>query len=754
MKKTKILSLLLVALFGASYSSANNVNVLSEATNDENLIVRHVLRQNAANEEGTIINVANAPLANNLVSDVLAQVNVPTSGKISMRFVAGIDTYSYSNAQFNITLKNAKGEVVKAERSYSVSSAYIGVEVSDEVKYAADIFGEGYNYLIAYTLSDIPEDYWNYQFDVTASIGEEGSLTTSENVKTKVALSMLDVNLKVNLFNVDGSLIETRYEKVATNEVYTYNAPAIEGLVASHDYVKGYLSDSEMKTVNIYYSEVDVWDGVSVSESLTGSGTAADPYLIQSGADLAYLKSVVDAASSYKETPWSGKYFKMTKSIDLNGADFMIGYHTGWNAYDGFAGTFDGNNCSVRGININKSSGSTGLFACVMKAGTVKNFSAYGNVVGTTTAGTCIGYLLGRAENVTNYVNVSGKSTVGGIAANAESSSSNLVSCVNYGNITGSSYIVAGIAGSAGHNIDRCINFGTITATSDSGGIGGTTKTTGAITNNINYGTINGTSQLGGIIGTSSEKLENNVNYGSVKGTSYSVGGIVGKAQALVNNCTNYGTVDSSHTDASKNDRAGSGGICGISSFNVTNCTNYGLIKGKAGCGGICGAFGGAVATMSDCVNYGTINGTNTSGGVIGKGLWHETSRATVTKCTNYGEVSCTSYIIGGIFGSFDSTIVSYCDNYGNVTSTGDNVGGIASSMYGTGSEIRYCNNYGEVKGRTKVGGIIQSCNGVLDSCYNYGKVTGTGENASVSGTIETLGAEFSGSNYEDRYGL
>ena len=222
MKNTKILSLLLVALFGASYSSANNVRVLNEATNDENLIVRHVLRQNAANEEGTIINATNAPLANNLVSDVLAQVNDPSNGRVSMRFVAGIDSYTYSNAQFNITLKNSKGEVVKAERSYSVSSAYLGVEAAGEVKYAADLFGEGYNYLIAYTLNGIPEDYWNYQFDVTASIGEEGNLTTSENSKTKVALSMLDVNLKVNLFNVDGSLIETRYEKVATNEVYTY----------------------------------------------------------------------------------------------------------------------------------------------------------------------------------------------------------------------------------------------------------------------------------------------------------------------------------------------------------------------------------------------------------------------------------------------------------------------------------------------------------------------------------------------------
>ena len=45
MKKTKILSLLLVALFGASYSSANNTRSLSEATSDEDLIVRHVLRQ-------------------------------------------------------------------------------------------------------------------------------------------------------------------------------------------------------------------------------------------------------------------------------------------------------------------------------------------------------------------------------------------------------------------------------------------------------------------------------------------------------------------------------------------------------------------------------------------------------------------------------------------------------------------------------------------------------------------------------------
>ena len=657
----KFLSILLAALVGFSFSSKDAKEV-NEA--EENLVVRHVLRQNATNNEGAVVNTTDAPEANGLVSDVLAQVNTPTNGAVSMRFVAGIDSYTYENAQFNITLKDAEGTVVKAERSYTVSSAYLGVEANNEVKYASDLFGEGYNYLIAYTLTDIPEDYWNYQFDVTAETTQK-----SLNVATKRVSNYY--NVKVNTFKVDGTKLETRYEKVALNEVYTVNAPVVEGYVASHDYVKGYLNEGEMATHNIYYSEVDVWDGTSVSASLSGAGTASDPYLIQSGADLAYLKSVVDAATSYKENTCSGQYFKMTKSIDLNGADFMIGYHTGWNAYDGFAGTFDGNNCSIRGLGIERSSESTGLFACVKKGALLKNLSLYGSVNGNETSGVAVGYLLGTIENVTSYVNISAVATIGGIAANGESSSSLISNCVNYGSVTGTKYIVGGIVGSGGHNVDECVNFGTVNTGSESGGIVGSTKTTGAITNNVNYGVVTGAHNLGGIVGSAKEKLENNTNYGSVSGT-YTVGGVVGITTSAVSSCDNHGEVTGKTTHI--------GGIIGTSTSTVDNCENNGKVSG--GSWGSAGIVASCTGDITNCVNNGDIYAEGQLGGIVGK---LESATAKVSNNVNNGSINGTTKddLVAGIVGNV--TVAGYTDelktiltttNVNNGTCTGSDIHG------------------------------------------------------------------------------
>ena len=167
----------------------------------------------------------------------------------------------------------------------------------------------------------------------------------------------------------------------------------------------------------------DVWDGTTVSTSLQGAGTEADPYLISSGADLAYVKSVVDAAASYKETPFKSQYLKMTTNIDMGNRDFMIGFHSAWNEYDGFAGVFDGNNYSVRGLNTTPINGSAALFGCIMKTtGELKNLSVYGKVSGKDGVGGAVAYLLGKATNVNNFATITATGgTIGGVIASPKS---------------------------------------------------------------------------------------------------------------------------------------------------------------------------------------------------------------------------------------------------------------------------------------------------------------------------------------------
>ncbi len=370
------------------------------------------------------------------------------------------------------------------------------------------------------------------------------------------------VTVTVNYLFLDGSVAAAADTlEFANGEIATINAKAIEGYVASHDYVKVLVTNNS--SVTIYYSEVSVWDGTSVSTSLAGAGTEADPFLIQSAADFAYFASQVNAntaasGANYKVTTFKGQYFKMTKSIDLNGHYLIVGMHAGWNNYQGFFGTFNGNNCSIRGINLDGSAGksSTALFGCV-NSGAIKNLSIYGSVKGNSGVAGLVGYTVTNAviENVTSYVNVTSKvsngrqGTVGGIVANQENSAGALLNCVNYGTVICDSYIVGGIVGSGGKDMTNCVNWGVVTGGNVSvGGISGSTKDKGTISGCVNYGTVTGATtaygQIGGIVGTAKKPVNNCVNYGTVIGTiSKGVGQIYGTTTSTMTDCAEKGTV-------------------------------------------------------------------------------------------------------------------------------------------------------------------------------------------------------------------
>ncbi len=276
----------------------------------------------------------------------------------------------------------------------------------------------------------------------------------------------------VNHLHLDGSVAaEADVFEYGYNENYTVYAKELSGYVASHDYVMGTLDEN--KSVTIYYSEVDIWDGTSVSESLSGLGTETDPYLIQSAADLAYFAKVVnehnvegtftkDHASREVYTVFTGVYFKLTKSIDLNGNYLRIGYSHAWNIYSRFGGNFDGNNCSVRGINITSADANRNdaLFGMVY-AGTVKNLSTYGSVYGGGVLNSgVIGYLVsGTVENCTSYVDIEGAKETGGIVGNLEKGT--VLNCVNYGKVKCSDTTTGGavVGKNASGTVTNSISF-------------------------------------------------------------------------------------------------------------------------------------------------------------------------------------------------------------------------------------------------------------------------------------------------------
>ena len=282
-------------------------------------------------------------------------------------------------------------------------------------------------------------------------------------------------SLTVNHFNIDGSLIERESINYDGSMCIAY-AKEYSGLVPSHDYV--IVKNSEKKEVNIYYSKLDTWDGKSVSSSLIGSGTASDPYLIQSGADLAWLDQNMTATENFK-----GVYFKLTKSIDLGGKSVKIGAYPGWGGRIIFSGVFDGNNCSIRNLNMTESGMGAGLFSVV--SGTVKNLTVYGTVKGDNKmTGGIVGWLYqGTIENCSSYVKVTstGAAETGGIAGTAQQG--NVTKCINYGSVSGKDS-VGGIAGMASGTLTSCRNYGSVSGTSNAHDIYGSVHSSGTPTLN------------------------------------------------------------------------------------------------------------------------------------------------------------------------------------------------------------------------------------------------------------------------------
>ena len=201
-KTTKILSgTLLVALM--SLGLATKVNA-----RNTNLEVRDVLTQDMTKPvTGKVVRRAADEEAANKISVVKAQVSAENEGKRHIRFVAGLDSVNYADAKFDIVAKDGEA-TVKRFNDLAVTTAYTHIEAAGEVLSAADAFGEGYNYLMAYTIKNVPADAWNYEFEVVASVKtEEATEWTTTEVATKVINEVADKDeVGINYKNITSSI--------------------------------------------------------------------------------------------------------------------------------------------------------------------------------------------------------------------------------------------------------------------------------------------------------------------------------------------------------------------------------------------------------------------------------------------------------------------------------------------------------------------------------------------------------------------
>ena len=143
----------------------------------------------------------------------------------------------------------------------------------------------------------------------------------------------------------------------------------------------------------------------------TGTGTEADPYIVDSESSLRDFAKAVNAGHTYE-----GKFVKLAKDIELAYGDWTpIGYFEYSEAGKSyvFMGTFDGDGYTVSNIDINRASTeidsirkSTGFFGCIQ--GTIKNLGLKDVTIDLTGSGTRISYVggfVGRLKGFSRITN-------------------------------------------------------------------------------------------------------------------------------------------------------------------------------------------------------------------------------------------------------------------------------------------------------------------------------------------------------------
>ena len=306
----------------------------------------------------------------------------------------------------------------------------------------------------------------------------------------------------------------------------------------------------------------EVWDGSVASSFDGGSGTESDPYLISNGAQLAKLAQDVNGGNHY-----SGKYFKLTNDIWLNNTDgwrnwgantsglnkwTAIGYFD--NNRIAFAGTFDGDGHTVRGLYINNNTEdkSQGLFGYIDYQATIKNLKIAESLV------------YSKYENVGAIVGYVYDSTIS--------------NCQNSGKVACTDRFVGGIVGkiSSGSTITYCQNSGLVTCTGNCVGgiVGNCFGSDGVIDHCQNSGNVNGANGIGGIAGMSHGKVSYSFNTGSVSGNEV-VGGICGELymrNAVITSSFNTGKVSGSSAVGGVGGRLNSAGKVYSSYYLDTTC--------------------------------------------------------------------------------------------------------------------------------------------------------------------------------------
>ena len=271
-----------------------------------------------------------------------------------------------------------------------------------------------------------------------------------------------------------------------------------------------------------------------------GSGTQADPYLIQDKEDLVNLNNYVKSGQNFK-----GDFFTQTKDIDLNYSDDFKGVGDDYKQNHAFAGTYDGQGHTIHRMKIDgvvydesgkavysKSRRVGGLFGYTTETSVLKNINIAADckIEVYEIVGGVVGATQGRVENCRNYADITAiTDNAGGIAGQVTSTGA-ASGCYNSGTITAGGNTVGGIVAVLGGKVEYCQNDGEVrnivlsptrvaTALNTAGGIAGEASGSAVeLIGNVNTGYVHSLRDVGGISSsaTRAKKVACNLNYGMV----------------------------------------------------------------------------------------------------------------------------------------------------------------------------------------------------------------------------------------------
>ncbi len=309
----------------------------------------------------------------------------------------------------------------------------------------------------------------------------------------------------------------------ATSTTFTgVNSNSYSFIVTSFDSAGGSAASSCSASVFINTSAC-VGTRLTQTPFAGGSGTASDPYLICTAAQ---LNSIGTSPGNLSAN------YKLLANIDLTGVSWNLIGSFG----NPFSGVFYGNSKTVSNLVYSSQASTSGVGMFGANSGTVQSLNlASESVTGLDNVGGVAGYSSGTLSLVTATGTFTGRNRVGGVAGNVTGGS--VVSAFAGGLVSGSGSEVGGIIGlDTGANVTSSGSNAAVTGGSvGAGGLIGEAQATPSanfteITIQTSYstGAVVGVSAVGGLIGAVDRvSISNSYSRSTVTGNSR-VGGFEG----------------------------------------------------------------------------------------------------------------------------------------------------------------------------------------------------------------------------------